>query len=78
MSTSALNQALDIALGLSPADRASLVYDLLASLDDPEDANALDAWEVEIARRLDAFESGKAQTVDADEVLRRIDAQLKR
>jgi putative addiction module component (TIGR02574 family) len=62
----------------TPPARASLVCDLLASLDEREDADALEAWEAEIAGRLDALEAGKAQTVDADEVLRRIDARLNR
>jgi hypothetical protein len=34
--------------------------------------------EAEITQRLDDLESGKAQTVDADEALRRIDVRLRR
>jgi putative addiction module component (TIGR02574 family) len=78
MPSPALKQALDIALGLTHAERAALARDLLASLDDPSDADAGDAWETEIARRLDDLESGKAQTVEAEEALRRIDDRLRR
>lgn len=77
MPSTALKHALDIALELPPSERAALAHDLLASLDGPADADAADAWEVEITRRLDELESGKAQTVDADEALRRIDARLR-
>lgn len=77
MTTTALKHALDLALELSPQDRAALAHDLLASLDGPVDANAGEAWEAEIEKRLDGLESGKARTVDADEALRRIDARLR-
>jgi putative addiction module component (TIGR02574 family) len=77
MTSTALKQALDLALELPPQDRAALAHDLLASLDGPADANADEAWEAEITRRLDELESGKAHTVDADEALRRIDARLR-
>jgi putative addiction module component (TIGR02574 family) len=77
MTSAALKHALDLALELPPQDRAALAHDLLASLDGPADANAEEAWEAEITRRLDELESGKAHTVDADEALRRIDARLR-
>jgi putative addiction module component (TIGR02574 family) len=69
-------RALEIALQLSPTERAALAHDLLASLDGAADVDAPDAWESEISRRLDDLQSGKSQTVDADEALRRIDARL--
>ena len=77
MSTPALKRALDLALELPESDRAALAHDLLASLDGPADADAEQAWENEIAKRLDELHSGKAQTIDADEALRRIDWQLR-
>ena len=77
MTSTALKHALDLALELPPQDRAALAHDLLASLDGPADANADEAWEAEVTRRLDELESGKAHTVDADEALRRIDARLR-
>lgn len=77
MSSANLKHALDLALGLPDAERAALVHDLLASLDGPPDADAHDAWEAEIGRRLDELQAGKAQTVDVDETLRRIDTRLR-
>jgi putative addiction module component (TIGR02574 family) len=77
MPSAALKRALDIALGLPATDRAALVHDLLASLDDPPDTDAAEAWEVEIAQRLDDFQAGKAKTVDAADALDRIDARLR-
>jgi putative addiction module component (TIGR02574 family) len=78
MSSTSLKQALDLALELSAAERAALAHDLLASLDGPADADAAEAWEAEIARRLEQVERGGAKTVDADEALSRIDARLGR
>jgi putative addiction module component (TIGR02574 family) len=77
MPSPALTRALDIALELPPAERAALAYDLLASLDAPADADAAVTWEAEITQRLDDFQSGKLQTVEADEALRRIDERLR-
>jgi putative addiction module component (TIGR02574 family) len=76
MTSAALKHALDIALELPDVERAALAHDLLASLDGPADAGANEAWEAEIARRLDGLETGKAPIIDADEALRRIDARL--
>ena len=78
LSAATLKRALKLALGLSPSERATLAHDVLASLDGPSDADATQAWETEILRRLDQLETGTAQTIEADEVLRRIDARLSR
>jgi putative addiction module component (TIGR02574 family) len=78
MSSATLKNALDIALELPETERAALAHDLLVSLDSPADADASQAWEAEITRRLDDLESGEVQTVEADEALRRIDARLRR
>jgi len=43
-------------------ERATLAHDVLASLDGPSDADATQAWETEILRRLDQLETGTAQT----------------
>jgi putative addiction module component (TIGR02574 family) len=77
MTSAALKHALDIALELPDVERAALAHDLLASLDGPADADATQAWEAEIAQRLDELESGKTPTIDADEALRRMDARLR-
>ena len=76
MSSASFKEALDLALELSPVERAALAHDLLASLDGPVDADAGQAWETEIKRRLDELEAGQAQAVSADEALRRIDSHL--
>jgi putative addiction module component (TIGR02574 family) len=78
MSSASFKEALDLALELSADERAALAHDLLASLDGPADADAVQAWETEITRRLDELERGQVQTVDADEALRRIDKNLSR
>lgn len=77
MPSAAWKHALDIALELPPTERAALARDLLASLDGPADVGATEAWETEIARRLDDLQAGSAQTVEADEALRRIDVRLR-
>ena len=78
MSSASFKEALDRALELSADERAALAHDLLVSLDRPADADAGKAWEAEITRRLHELERGQAQTVDADEALRRIDKNLRR
>jgi putative addiction module component (TIGR02574 family) len=78
MTSAALKHALDIALELPPTERAALAHDLLVSLDGPGDPDGAEAWEAEIAGRLDDLQSGNVETVDADEVLGRIDARLHR
>ena len=77
MPSAALKHALDLALELPAEERAALAHDLLASLDGPPDADAQEAWEAEIGRRLDELQSGQAQTVTAEEALRRIDERLR-
>lgn len=77
MSSATLKHALDLALELPESERAALAHDLLASLDGPPDADAQQAWEAEIVKRLDELETGKIRTIDADEALRRIDARIR-
>jgi putative addiction module component (TIGR02574 family) len=56
------------ARALSAQDRARLVDDLLASLEEPADAGAAEAWEEEIAKRVEEIKSGKAKLIPAEEV----------
>ena len=77
MSSATLKRAVDLALELPESERAALAHDLLASLDRPPGADAQQAWEAEIANRLDGLGTGNARTIDADEALRRIDARLR-
>lgn len=74
MASATLKRALDLALELPESERAALTHD---SLDGPPDADAQQAWEAEITKRLDELETGKVRTIDADEALRRIDARLR-
>ena len=77
MSSSTLKHARELALELPAEERAALAQDLLASLDGPADADAATAWEDEITRRLDELEGGRAQTLEPEEALRRIDERLR-
>jgi hypothetical protein len=77
MSSATLKRAVDLAFELAESGRAALTHDLRASLDGPPSADAQQAWEAEIANRVDELETGNARTIDADEALRRIDARLR-
>jgi putative addiction module component (TIGR02574 family) len=55
------------ALRLRPSDRADLAAALLASLDEPEDAAAIAAWDAEVARRAAEIDSGRVQPLSAEE-----------
>jgi putative addiction module component (TIGR02574 family) len=64
ISSDVLNDAME----LSPAERAELVNELLASLNQP-DEDIDDQWRTEVKRRRKACEEGKIDTVSLDEVL---------
>ena len=51
------------ALGLPPAARVALAASLLRSLNGPVDADAAEAWRVEIARRIRETDEGRSQPV---------------
>ena len=53
---------------LSAQDRAALASFLIHSLDEGEDADAEAAWDVELARRVEAIKSGKAIGIPANKV----------
>ncbi len=66
------------ALGLSAAQRASLVHDLLVSLDEAgPDADADVAWAEELEARSAAYVAGEAQASDWQESVARLRASLK-
>ena len=50
---------------LSSQDRAELAYFLLHSLDEKVDPDAAEAWDRELAERLEQIKSGKASGVPA-------------
>ena len=55
-------------LALSQEGRARLAEVLLASLDPEPQSEVEAAWEVEIERRLAAYDRGEVQAIDAEEV----------
>ena len=55
-------------LALSEVDRARLAELLLASLEPEPQSEVEAAWEVEIERRLAAYDRGDVQAIDAEEV----------
>lgn len=70
------NDVLRRALALPPEDRAELAGSLLESLDAAADADTEEAWQQEVARRIQDLDAGKAQTIPWTEVRRRIAAKL--
>lgn len=57
------NKLLQDALALSVQDRADLAAALLASLDEPADADVEAAWAEEIKRRIEEIDSGAVTPV---------------
>ncbi len=64
------------ALTLSEKERAELASSLIDSLDPAVDSDAEQAWQEEIARRIEEVESGRVKTVPWDEVRRKGRASL--
>ena len=62
------------ALQLATADRVHLAERLFASL--AEDDEILAAWQEEVERRADAFDSGEIGTVDVDEAIEQTRARI--
>jgi putative addiction module component (TIGR02574 family) len=63
------------ALKLSPKERAELADRLLASLF--KDNEIEEAWAVEVERRIDEIESGRAKLIPAAEAIARVRAAIK-
>jgi len=76
METETLNKLRSEALVLSEAERAELAHFLVKSLDAPADADASEAWDKEILRRLAEIDAGTAKFIDRDEFRRRMQARL--
>jgi putative addiction module component (TIGR02574 family) len=64
------------ALSLPADERAALVLRLAESLDEEHDADAEEAWAVEVAARIEAVRAGTAETVSTAEALARARARL--
>ena len=73
-----LEDASKIALSLSTKDRASLVHALLQSLDEQVDEDVEQAWDDEIAKRIERFEAGESKDHDAFAVLDEIRANYQK
>lgn len=63
-------------LSLPESDRAKLARDLVASLDGAPDADALDAWDAELLRRLAEVEGGAATLLSREEFRDRMSKRL--
>lgn len=61
--TQEATELLHKALALSEKERAELASTLIDSLDSVIDSNTEEAWQQEIAQRLEELQSGKAKTV---------------
>jgi putative addiction module component (TIGR02574 family) len=75
--TQEADELLKRALTLSPDDRAQLAGSLIDSLDETEAAVA-EAWNKELARRIEELDSGKTKTIPWEEVRRKVTAKLHR
>jgi putative addiction module component (TIGR02574 family) len=64
------------ALTLPANERATLAGSLIDSLEEEDEGAVQDAWDDEIARRIEELDSGKAKTIPWDEVRRRVAAKL--
>lgn len=65
------------ALTLPAQDRATLAGSLIDSLDEADEMSAQNDWNDEITRRIEELDSGKAKTIEWDEMKRRIAVKLK-
>jgi putative addiction module component (TIGR02574 family) len=74
--TQKANDILKEALALPPEERATLAGSLIESLDTGVDLLAEEAWNKEIARRVDELDQGKAKTIPWEKVKRDISAKL--
>jgi putative addiction module component (TIGR02574 family) len=70
----ALERLAQEALALSDQERAELARKLLVSLEDAPDEGVSEAWDLEIARRVQRIREGTAKGRPAEEVSRDIRA----
>ena len=77
MSSTTLDRLRSEALQLSEQERAELAHALMKSLDAPAEADAADAWDEEILRRLTEIDAGTAKLVDRAELRRQMEERLR-
>lgn len=80
MATGLLGRLRSEVLGLSVADRATLAYELIKSIDGAEDhpAAVAEAWDREIVHRIDEVEDGRAELLDRAAFQQRMQSRLTR
>lgn len=78
MATTELDALRNAVMALPDSERAILARDLVASLDGAKDEDVAKAWDIEICRRINEIQSGRAQLFDAEAVLARARARLKK
>lgn len=61
---------LEQALKLSPAERAHMAEQLIASLDEGSDIDVEQAWQEEVQRRLQQIDRGEVQAISWEQVRR--------
>jgi putative addiction module component (TIGR02574 family) len=64
------------ALNLPVAERAELAGSLIESLDETEDVAVEAAWDLEVIRRMQDFDSGKVKPVSLEEARRRLSSAI--
>jgi len=69
-------QLTEQALGLTECERAELARRLLVSLDNVAEEGVEEAWDEEIARRVERIRNGTAQGRPAEDVLRDLRTRL--
>jgi putative addiction module component (TIGR02574 family) len=72
------NEVLAAALALPLDERASLVRELIASLDGPPETDVEEAWAKEVERRLNDWRSGRTKSIPWREAEARIAERLRR
>ena len=72
-----VDQLAQDALTLSDQERAELAHKLLISLDGVPDEGAEEAWDQEIAKRVQKIRAGTAKGRPADQVFRDIKSRSK-
>ncbi|XLZ67880.1 addiction module protein [Massilia sp. SR12] len=63
-----LSELQQVAIELPPEDRAKLAEILIASIQEPMSPEIERAWELEVVRRLAAYERGDEAAIPAEEV----------
>jgi len=77
MMSSTLTHASEIALSLPQNERAALAHALIQSLDQSVDFEVEQAWDQELASRLQRYQSGQSQSRDAFVVLDELKARYR-